>query len=255
MTSAEGRGGTSDEKRKAARSLLLLELRIGSFPGVIRHGEQSIARHLSAAFASDDVVHSELLAMHQQACRSIRDIACTLHQHGVIPVVSTHINVFFLWHAWMQAMSSAEVLEETDQRKLAMKAFTDMYRGKLVVLVPTLCFLLSMKFIDGREMNMRNMQYVTDIISCAQDDYASVKCSRGELQSAEYHLLHLLKWDIAGSQERVDCVEDILCEHLGDEYSSPQVQGQVVHLLSRIFGGIPSICKMSAHDELCPESN
>ena len=143
--SAHRRGGTSDQKRKAARGMLLLELRGLSFPGVIRHCEQSIARLLSAAFASDDVVHSELLAMHQQACRSIRDIACTLHRHGVIPVVSTHINVFFLWHAWRQAMSSAEVLEETDQRKLAMKAFTDMYRGKLVVLVPTVCFLVSIR--------------------------------------------------------------------------------------------------------------
>ena len=143
MTSAHKRGGTADQK--AARSMLLLKLHGLSFPEVIRHGEQSIARLLSAAFASDDVVHSELLAMHQQACRSIRDIACTLHRHGVIPVVSTHINVFFLWHAWRQAMSSAEVLEETDQRKLAMKAFTDMYRGKLVVLVPTVCFLVSIR--------------------------------------------------------------------------------------------------------------
>jgi hypothetical protein len=61
------------------------------------------------------------------------------------------------------------------------------------------------------------------------------------LCSTEYALLQLLQWDIAGSQERVDRVEDILYDHMGDEYRSPRVQSQVVDLLSRIFSGVPSV--------------
>lgn len=235
------RVGRSDKMRNKARCILRLELHGLSFPAVIRHCEPSITRLVSAAFSSDDSVHSALLDMHKRACRSIRDIACMLHRHGIIPVVSTHINVFFLWHAWMQAMSAADALEERDQRKGAMKAFRAMYRGKLTVIVPALCFLVSMKFIDGQQMQLNNMKHIIDLVSQKQDDYARVKCSRAELWSTEYDLLHLLQWDVAGSQERVDRVEDILYDHMGDEYRNPKVQSQVVALLSRIFRGIPSV--------------
>jgi len=122
-----------------------------------------------------------------------------------------------------------------------MKAFRAMYRGKLTVIVPALCFLVSMKFIDGQQMQLNNMKHIIDLVSQNQDDYARVKCSRAELWSTEYDLLHLLQWDIAGSQERVDRVEDILYDHMGDEYRNPKVQSQVVALLSRIFRGIPSV--------------
>ena len=219
--------------------MLRLELHGLSFPEVLQRCEQSIAHRVSAAFTSEDAVHSGLLDMHTQACRSIRDIACMMHRRGIIPAVSTHINVLFMWHAWMQAMSSAEALQETDQRKLAMRAFKDMYAGKLVVLVPALCFLVSMKFIDGKHIRLASMEHIIHIISQNQSDYDRVKCSRAELESTEYDLLHLLNWDIVGSQERVDRVEDILYDHMGDEYRSPQVQSLLVDLLSRIFSGIP----------------
>jgi hypothetical protein len=235
------RVGTSDKKRKASRCTWLLELHGLSFPEVIRHCESSITHEICSHINDKLAAPPGLLVMHTQACRTIRDIACMLHRHGIVPVVSTHINVFFLWHAWMQAMSSAEALGEMDQRKPAMKAFRDMYPGKLTVLIPALCFLVSMKFIDGRQMQLTNMKHIMDLVSQNQDDYARVKCSRAELCSTEYALLQLLQWDIAGSQERVDRVEDILYDHMGDEYRSPRVQSQVVDLLSRIFSWVPSV--------------
>ena len=233
------RVGTPDKRRKTVRCILLLELHGLSFPEVVQRCEPSITHEICSHINATLAAPPGLLDMHKQACRSIRDIACTMHRHGIIPAVSTHINVLFLWHAWMRAMSSAEALQEMDQGKIAMRAFKDMYPGKLVVIVPALCFLVSMKFIDGKHLRLASMKHIIHILSQNQSDYDLVKCSRAELESTEYDLLHLLNWDIAGSQERVDRVEDILYDHMGDEYRSPQVQSLLVDLLSRIFSGIP----------------
>ena len=147
----------------------------------------------------------------------------------------TYINAYFLWKAWMQAMRSGATLRQGDPKHASINLFKQLSLRKVAVLVPAVCFWLSVKFTEvALSISVNDLACMIRAAG-AGDVYTY---TLRELCQAEDAVLQLLDWDLLANQKKIDGMEDMLEAHFKDSYSSAKVQGEVVLLMFRMFNEV-----------------
>jgi hypothetical protein len=246
MQSARGfTGDAPAARRPAQRTRTKAEKRVYPPEHVFSPAQEQtrharLVRRLSAKIAAGHSVPGELRGMHRQACESICAIATQLQRCSSAANMHTYINAYFLWHAWMQAMFAGATLRESDPKHASINLFTQLSPHKMTVMIPALCFWISIKCTETWSISVNDLACMIHAIEHSREDRtgAVYTYTLRELCQAEDAVLQLLDWDILRSQDNIDGMEDILEAHFTDTYSSAKVQSQVVLLLFHMFNDI-----------------
>ena len=181
----------------------------------------------------------ELRVMHTQACQSICAIATHLHLHSIMPQMHTYTNVYLLWIACIQAISGAHTLQALDPKHEFINYFTQMPSRKLTVIIPAVCFWISIKCTESYIcFRSRDVACMIAAVQLDRGDYDLFSYSLEEIGQSEHAALQILDFDILRNQERIDDMEDVLEAHFGDIYQEKESQSHIVRIISRMFDEI-----------------
>jgi hypothetical protein len=238
-------GAAPAARRTAQRTRTKAEKRVYPPQQVLSAAQEKtrharLVRRLSAKIAAGLAVPDELRGMHQEACESICAVGTELQRCSSAPHMHTYINAYFLWHAWMQAMFAGATLRESDPKHASINLFKQLSPHKMTVMIPALCFWISVKCTETWSIGVNDLACMIHAVEHSRPDRtgAVYTYTLRELCQAEDAVLQLIDWDIFGSQDKIDGMEDILEAHFRDSYSSAKVQSEVVLLLFRMFNDI-----------------
>jgi hypothetical protein len=190
----------------------------------------------------DEVPHVELQQLpkiHQQACKSICSFAVLLHHCSVIPHVHTYINVYELWYAFMHALCDKENEQPQHRKHEATQHFKRMPSRKLTVVVPAVCFWVSVKCSESFDIRTYDLAQMIDVVFKDRGDDDLFEYPLQELRDAEDMLLHLLDFDILKQQDKIDEMERKIRAEYADEYDSTQAQSEIVRIIYSMFNPVP----------------
>ena len=177
----------------------------------------------------------DLQELHKDACESIYVMAEKLHDLSVRPHLHTYINVYKLWFACMHAIGIAENQQPEHSKHDATAYFQRMPRRKLAVLLPAVCFWISVKCCD-----------IQTLVICAKHVLGMIQevhKRRGDMQEytykdlfeTEHSVLQLLDFDILHSQEQIDNMEKMTRVHYKDDYDSEKTQRKILRIFFDLF--------------------
>lgn len=183
----------------------------------------------------EELVTWNLEEIHKQACRSICSMAVLMHSKSVVPHLQTYINVYELWYACMRAVFD-EANEEPHHPK---QQFARHIKGipfrKLVVILPAVCFWVSVKCCDTFTVPTRQVANIIVALHQDRGDAHLVDYTLQDLRDAEDALLQLLDFDILRQQEKIDDMEKIIRGLYGDTFDNSDVQRQIVHIIYNMY--------------------
>ena len=181
----------------------------------------------------------ELRVMHTQACDAICAIATHLLLHSVVPEMQTYINVYFLWISCIQAVYGSHTLQELDPKHEFIKYFKQMPHRKLAVVIPAVCFWISIKCTESKfSFRSKDVACMIVLVQIVRGDYDLFSYTLEEIVQSEHAVLQLLDFDILRHQERIDAMEDVCKSYFGESYREKEEQSQIVRIISRMFDEI-----------------
>ena len=177
----------------------------------------------------------DLQEIHKQACKSICSMAVLLHRCSVTPHLQTYINVYLLWFACMRAVFN----EEHQQRQHPKYAFAEYMKRiplrKLTVIVPAVCFWVSVKCSDSVCVRTHDLAKVIVALHQERGDQHLLEYKLQDLRDTEDALLQLLDFDILQNQEKIDKMEETIRAHFGAAYESQEAQAHIVPIVYQMF--------------------
>ena len=177
----------------------------------------------------------DLLEIHKQACKSISSMAALLHRCSVTPHLQTYINVYLLWFACMRAVLN----EEHQHRQHPKYAFAEYMKRiplcKLTVIVPAVCFWVSVKCSDSVCVRTHDLAKVIVALHQERGDQHLMEYKLQDLRDTEHALLQLLDFDILHDQDKIDKMEETIRAHFGAAYESQEAQAQIVRIVYKMF--------------------
>ena len=177
----------------------------------------------------------DLQEIHKQACKSICSMAVLLHRCSVTPHLQTYINVYLLWFACMRAVFN----EEHQQRQHPKYAFAEYMKRiplrKLTVIVPAVCFWVSVKCSDSVCVRTHDLAKVIVALHQERGDQHLMEYKLQDLRDTEDALLQVLDFDILQNQEKIDKMEETIRAHFGAAYESQEAQAHIVPIVYQMF--------------------
>lgn len=189
----------------------------------------------------DEVQHVQVLELpkiHKQACKSICCFAVLLHHCSVVPHVHTYINVYELWYAFMRAICDEENQKPQHRKYEATQHFKRMPSRKLTVMLPAVCFWVSVKCSESFDLRTQDLAKMIDAVFKDRGDDDLLEYNLQELRDSENMLLHLLDFDILRQQDKIDVMETKIRAEYGDEYDSSQAQSEIVRIIYSMFNPV-----------------
>ena len=182
----------------------------------------------------------DLPAIHKQACKSIHSMMQLLHRCSLVPHLQTYINVYLLWYACMRA-----VLDRANQQPQHPKcAFVEYIKHiplpKLTVLLPAVCFWVSVKCSDSFAVRTRDLAMMMVAVHQERGEHDLVY-NLHDLRDTESVMLQLIDFDILKNQDSIDRMEDLLRAQFGAAYESEEAQAQIVNIIFKMFQQVADV--------------
>jgi len=168
--------------------------------------------------------------MHKQACRSIISIAVLMQSKSMLPHLQTYINVYELWHACMRAVFDEANQQPHHPKHKFAKYIKDIPFQKLVVILPAVCFWVSVKCCDTFSVTTKDVANNIVALHVDRGD-RHVHYTLQDLRDAEDALLQLLDFDIYKQQDKIDQMEEYIRAQYGDAYDSSESQRQICEII------------------------
>jgi hypothetical protein len=109
---------------------------------------------------------------------------------------------------------------------------------KLTVILPAVCFWVSVKCSETYSLTTREWARMIDAVHKGRGDDSLVEYSLHDLRDTEHAVLQLLDFDILKNQETIDVMEKTIRAQFGEAYESAEAQGQIVRIVCRMFRGV-----------------
>jgi hypothetical protein len=192
------------------------------------------ATSLCAEELQERQVTWSLQEIHKQACRSIISIAVIMQRKSIVPHLHTYINVYELWYACMR-----EVFDEANQQPHHPKHkfaeyIKDIPFRKLVVILPAVCFWVSVKCCDTFSVTTKDVANNIVALHVDRGD-RHVHYTLQDLRDTEDALLQLLDFDIYKQQDKIDKMEELIRAHYGDAYDSSESQRHILRIFYDMY--------------------
>jgi hypothetical protein len=176
-----------------------------------------------------------LREIHKQACKSIFSMAALLHHSSVVPHLQTYINVYVLWYACMRVIFDEAHQLPQHPKHQAMQYIKRLSSRKLTVMLPAVCFWVSVKCSDSIKMRAQNVASMIDAVHNDRGDRNLLQYRLRDLQDTEHALLQLLDFDILREQDKIDSMEEIIRAQFADTYESKEAQSQILRIIFLMF--------------------
>ena len=194
---------------------------------------------LDALLCTEDLAVQEaawdIAKIHEQACKSICSLGLLLHRSSVVPHLQTYINVYLLWYACMRAVFDTENLQPNHPKHAVAEYIKRMPSRKLTVIVPAVCFWVSLKCSESFGIKAQNVADMIHAVHQGRGDDSLFEYSVREVCDTEHAALQLLDFDILQNQDKIDKMEKTIRAHFGEAYESKEAQSQIVRSVSSMF--------------------
>jgi hypothetical protein len=168
--------------------------------------------------------------MHKQACRSILSIAVLMSSKSIVPHLQTYINVYELWHACMHEVFDEANKQPHHPKQKFAQYIQDIPFQKLVVIIPAVCFWVSVKCCDTFSVTTKDVANNIVALHVDRGD-RHVHYTLQDLRDAEDALLQLLDFDIYKQQDKIDQMEEYIRAQYGDAYDSSESQRHICEII------------------------
>ena len=177
----------------------------------------------------------DVVQIHKQTCKSICSLGLLLHRSSVVPHQETYINVYLLWYACMRAVFDKENLQPKHRKHAVAEYIKRMPSRKLTVLVPAVCFWVSIKCSESFSIKAQNVADMIDAVHQERGDDSLFEYSLREVCDTEHAVLQLLDFNILQNQRQIDKMEKTIRAHFGEAYESKEAQSQIVRIVCSMF--------------------
>jgi hypothetical protein len=180
----------------------------------------------------------DLQQLHKQACESIHVMARVLHDRSVPPHLHTYINAYELWYACVDGMRNTENQQPEHPKHDAAAYLQRMPLSKLAVLLPVVCFWISVKCCDVQTLALcaQKVLHVIREVHTHRGDMQ--KYTYKELLDTEHAVVQLLDFDFLRSQEKIDNMENIIRVTYKDDYDSKNAQREILRIIFDLFNTV-----------------
>jgi hypothetical protein len=176
-----------------------------------------------------------LREIHKQACKSIFSIAALLHRCSVVPHLQTYINVYVLWYACMRAIFDEQHQLPQHPKHEATECIKRIPSRKLTVMLPVVCFWVSVKCSDSIRIRVEDLAKIIDALHKDRGEDSVFDYNFQDLRDTEHALLQLLDFDILREQDTIDGMEKIIRAQFADAYESNEAQSQILRIILLMF--------------------
>ena len=139
----------------------------------------------------------------------------------------------------MHALCDKENLQPQHRKHEATQHFKRMPSRKLTVIVPAVCFWVSVKCSESFDLRTLDLAQMIDAVFKDRGDDDLLEYTLQELRDAEDMLLHLLDFDILKQQDKIDEMESKIRAEYADEYDSRQAQSEIVRIIYSMYNPVP----------------
>jgi hypothetical protein len=175
-----------------------------------------------------------LQEIHKQACRSIISIAVLMHSRSLVPHLQTYINVYELWYECMRAVFDEANHQPHHPKQQFAKYIKEIPFQKLVVILPAVCFWVSVKCCDMFSVTTKDVANNIVALHVDRGD-RHVHYTLQDLRDTEDALLQLLDFDIYKQQDKIDKMEELIRAQYGDAYDSSESQRHILRIFYDMY--------------------
>jgi hypothetical protein len=163
-----------------------------------------------------------------------------LHRCSRKPHLQTYINVYLLWYACMRAVFEPGIKHPQHPKHDFAEYIKCIPLPKLTVMLPAVCFLVSLKCSDSIPVRIRDLAMMIVAVHQERGDEELVY-SLHDLRDTESVLLQLIDFDILKQQDSIDKMEDMLRTQFGEAFESEQAQAQIVGIIFKMFQQVADV--------------